>query len=51
VSAELVAISHDWKSASARAEANGRAEWAHSLRTGWFMANAPLQSSAKFAEV
>jgi len=50
-SAELVAISYGWRSASARAEANGRAEWAHSLRTGWFMANAPLQSSAKFAEV
>jgi diadenosine tetraphosphatase ApaH/serine/threonine PP2A family protein phosphatase len=41
VSAELIAISYDWKAASARAEANGRVEWAYGLRTGWFMANAP----------
>jgi putative phosphoesterase len=41
VSAEMIAISYDWKAASARAEANGRAEWAYGLRTGWFMADAP----------
>jgi predicted phosphodiesterase len=36
VSAEMIAISYDWKAASARADANGRAEWAYGLRTGWF---------------
>jgi putative phosphoesterase len=37
VSAEMIAISYDWKVASVRAETNGRAEWAYGLRTGWFM--------------
>ena len=37
VSAEMNAITYDWKAASARAETNGRAEWAYGLRTGWFM--------------
>jgi predicted phosphodiesterase len=37
-SAELIAISYDWKTAAARAEANGRPEWAYGLRTGWFIA-------------
>jgi diadenosine tetraphosphatase ApaH/serine/threonine PP2A family protein phosphatase len=36
VSAEMIAISYDWKLASARAAANGRPEWAYGLRTGWF---------------
>jgi predicted phosphodiesterase len=36
VSAEMIAISYDWKAASARAETNGRPEWAYGLRTGWF---------------
>jgi putative phosphoesterase len=38
MSAELIAISYDWKAASARAAANGRPEWAYGLRTGWFIA-------------
>jgi diadenosine tetraphosphatase ApaH/serine/threonine PP2A family protein phosphatase len=38
VSAEMIAIAYDWKAASARAETNGRPEWAHGLRTGWFSA-------------
>jgi putative phosphoesterase len=38
VSAELIAISYDWQAASARAEKNGRTEWAYGLRTGWFIA-------------
>ena len=42
VSAELVAISYDWKAAATRADANGRPEWAYGLRTGWFMSN-PVQ--------
>jgi putative phosphoesterase len=37
VSAEMLAVSYDWKAASARAETNGRTEWAYGLRTGWFM--------------
>jgi predicted phosphodiesterase len=37
-SVELIAISYDWKAASARAEANGRPEWAYGLRTCWFIA-------------
>ena len=37
VSAELIAVAYDWKAAAARAEANGRSEWAYGLRTGWFM--------------
>jgi len=36
VSGELIAIGYDWKAAAARAEMNGRAEWAYGLRTGWF---------------
>jgi hypothetical protein len=36
VSAEMIAISYDWKAATARAEANGRAEWAYGPLTGWF---------------
>ena len=39
VSAELGAISYDWKAAATRADGNGRPEWAYGLRTGWFMAN------------
>jgi Calcineurin-like phosphoesterase superfamily domain len=39
VSAELVAISYDWKTAATRADANGRPDWAYGLQTGWFMAN------------
>ena len=38
VSAELVAVAYDWRAAAARAEANGRSEWAYGLRTGWFIA-------------
>jgi predicted phosphodiesterase len=37
VSADMIAISYDWKAAAARAEQNGRPEWAYGLRTGWFM--------------
>jgi hypothetical protein len=37
VSAEMIAVSYDWKSASIRAEKNGRPEWASGLRTGWFI--------------
>jgi putative phosphoesterase len=36
MSAQMIAIPYDWKAAAARAEANGRAEWAYGLRTGWF---------------
>ena len=39
VSADMIAITYDWKSAVARAESNGRHDWANGLRTGWFMAN------------
>ncbi len=35
-SAELIAVAYDWRAAAARAEANGRPEWAYGLRTGWF---------------
>ena len=38
VSAELIAVAYDWTAAAARAEANGRSEWAYGLRTGWFIA-------------
>jgi hypothetical protein len=38
VSADMIAISYDWKAASAQAEKNGRPEWAYGLRTGWFIA-------------
>jgi len=37
VSADMIAISYDWKAAAARAETNDRPEWAHGLRTGWFL--------------
>jgi putative phosphoesterase len=37
VSAEMIAVSYDWKAAAARAEKNDRPEWAHGLRTGWFL--------------
>jgi predicted phosphodiesterase len=39
VSADMIAITYDWKSAVARAESNSRHDWANGLRTGWFMAN------------
>jgi putative phosphoesterase len=38
VSADMIAISYDWKAAAARAEQNNRPEWAHGLQTGWFIA-------------
>ena len=38
VSAEMVAITYDWNAAVARAERNGRPDWANGLRTGWFIA-------------
>ena len=38
VSAELIAAAYDWRAAAARAETNGRSEWAYGLRTGWFIA-------------
>jgi diadenosine tetraphosphatase ApaH/serine/threonine PP2A family protein phosphatase len=38
VSTDMIAITYDWKAAVARAEANGRPEWANGLRTGWFSA-------------
>lgn len=31
---ELVSVAYDWEAAAARAEANGRPEWAKALRTG-----------------
>ena len=37
MSAELIAVAYDWRAAAARAEANGRSEWAYGLRTGWFI--------------
>ena len=37
VSADMIAITYDWKSAVARAESNGRHDWANGLRTGWFV--------------
>jgi predicted phosphodiesterase len=37
-SAEMMAISYDWKAAAAQAERNGRPEWAYGLQTGWFIA-------------
>ena len=39
VSADMIAITYDWKSAVARAESNGRHDWANGLQTGWFMTN------------
>jgi putative phosphoesterase len=38
VSTDMIAITYDWKSAVARAECNGRPDWANGLRTGWFIA-------------
>ena len=35
----MIAITYDCKSAVARADSNGRPDWANGLRTGWFMAN------------
>jgi predicted phosphodiesterase len=40
VSADMIAITYDWKSAVARAADNGRPDWANGLRTGWFSADA-----------
>ncbi len=37
VSADLIAISYDWKAAAVRAERNDRPEWAYGLKTGWFI--------------
>jgi predicted phosphodiesterase len=37
VSADMIAITYDWKAAVARAESNNRSEWANGLRTGWFV--------------
>ena len=34
VAVEHYAIAYDWEHAARRAEANGRADWAHALRTG-----------------
>lgn len=34
VAIEHYAIAYDWEQAARRAEANGRADWAHALRTG-----------------
>ena len=38
VSVDLIAIAYDWEAAVARAESNGRHDWANGLRTGWFIA-------------
>ena len=35
----MIAVTYDWRAASARAEKNGRPEWAYGLQTGWFMTN------------
>ena len=37
MSAELVAISYDWKAAATRADANGRSDWAYGLQARWFI--------------
>ena len=34
MSADMIAITYDWKSAVARAESNGRPDWANGLRQG-----------------
>ena len=34
MSAELIAVTYDWKAAATRADANGRPDWAYGLRTG-----------------
>ena len=38
VSANMIAITYDWKAAVIRAETNNRPDWASGLRTGWFIA-------------
>jgi len=38
VSADMIAVTYDWKAAATRAEKNDRPEWAYGLRTGWFIA-------------
>jgi diadenosine tetraphosphatase ApaH/serine/threonine PP2A family protein phosphatase len=38
VSADMIAVAYDWKSAAARAEKNDRPEWAYGLQTGWLIA-------------
>ena len=38
MSAEMLVVAYDWTAAAARAEKNGRPEWANGLRTGWFIA-------------
>jgi putative phosphoesterase len=38
VSAEMIAITYDWKAAAARADSNSRPDWSNGLRTGWFTA-------------
>jgi predicted phosphodiesterase len=40
VTADMIAITYDWKAAAARAETNNRLDWANGLRTGWFIAGA-----------
>jgi predicted phosphodiesterase len=32
---EMIAVTYPWEAAARRAEANGQAEWAHALRTGF----------------
>src|ERR1700760_4553594 len=39
IAAEMLAVAYDWTAAAARAEKNGRPEWAYGLRTGWFIAD------------
>jgi putative phosphoesterase len=42
VSADMIAITYDWKAAVARAESNARPDWASGLRTGWFITSTRL---------
>ncbi|WID98651.1 metallophosphoesterase family protein [Bosea vestrisii] len=35
IEVEHHAVAYDWDSAARRAEANGRGDWAHALRSGW----------------
>jgi hypothetical protein len=35
ISADLIAVDYDHRAAAARAEAVGRADWAHALATGY----------------
>jgi len=49
VSAKMIAVTFDWKAASARAETNGRPEWAYGLRTGWFIAATGSREAADHA--